>query len=126
MKIERTTLLKFVRCMLTVVIYVAFSLSSVQAQQGVAPVMTPLIGFGVDGDALANYPQPGPFSQTGDWFSDPMYPGPATTLFNMSTPDPYDMTYPLSVHYNDPWEGEYPTMFTSSTKIYHPYDNTFT
>ena len=126
MKIVRFTHLKFLRCLLLTTLCIALVGSSVQAQQGVAPVITPLIGFGVDGDALANFPTPGPFSQAGDWFSDPLYPGPGTTLFNMATPDPYDMTYPLSIHYNDPWEGVDPTIFTKSSKIYDPYDTTFT
>lgn len=126
MKIVRFTHLKFLRCLLLTTLYIALVGSSVQAQQGVAPVITPLIGFGVDGDALANFPQPGAFSQAGDCYSDPMYPGLGNTLFNMATPDPYDMTYPLSIPYNDPWEGVDPTMFTSPTKIYHPYNTTFT
>ncbi len=90
---------------------------------GVAPVQIPSGGFGVDGDALANYPTPGMFSTAGDWFSDPAYPGTGGTIFNMSTPDPFDFVPALvspiimAKHYNDPYDGIDPTRFPTSNKI---------
>jgi len=90
---------------------------------GVAPVQIPAGGFGVDGDALANYPTPGDYSEAGDWFSDPLYPGSGGTIFDMSTPDPFDLIPALlspvimAKHYNDPYAGTDPTRFLTSNKI---------
>ena len=92
---------------------------------GTAPVQQPTGGFGIDGDGYTNYPTNG----IGDWFdyTPPTLTG-GGTIFNMETPEPYDLNYPLiSIHYNDYWgNGVDPTSFTSSTKIHHPYDETFT
>ncbi|HLP71578.1 MAG TPA: hypothetical protein VK155_01670, partial [Bacteroidales bacterium] len=91
---------------------------------GVAPVQQPTGGFAVDGDGFADFTEPG----IGDWFDTTLYTGTGGTVFNMTTNNPYDLNYPLiSIHYNDYWgNGEDPTAFTSSTKIHHPYDETFT
>ena len=84
--------------------------------QGKAPTVYPPGGFGVDGDALANFPTP-QYLNVGDWFSSLEYPGTGGTIFNMSTPDPFDLNYPMSWHWNDPWEGKDTTVFTTANKI---------
>ncbi len=99
-----------------------FALSSAVSGQssirGVAPVLYPAGGFAVDGDAIANYVQPGTFANVGDWFWFADYPGTGGSVFNMSTPDPYDLNYPLSYHWNDGWmQGTDLTVFDGSNKI---------
>ncbi|MFA6950300.1 MAG: hypothetical protein WCQ70_06415, partial [Lentimicrobiaceae bacterium] len=124
MKNKKLTQFRSLRWLMIILCAVSFLSNSVQAQTGVAPVLTPVLGFGVDGDAVANYPSPGMYSTAGDWFANPPYCGPCS-IFNMSTPDPFDVNFPLTIHYNDPWEGVDPTIFTQSSKIYDPYDETF-
>ena len=92
------------------------------AYPGVAPVMIPAGGFGVDGDAFSNYPG-GIYANSGDWFSSPSYPGTGGTVFNMATPDPFDLipelTSPviMAKHFPDPYQDVDPTRFTTSNKI---------
>jgi len=120
--------LKQLRYLSMLFLIIAFG-NQVAAQtqmQGIAPVQNPQIGFGVDGDAIANYKSPGIYSTAGDWFSSPDWPGPGTSVFNMSTPDPFDLNYPMSIHYNDEWGGLDQTVFTSSTKVNDPYGVNFT
>ena len=102
-----------------------FSISSIiygqTSIQGIAPVLYPAGGFAVDGDAISNYPQPGPYSNAGDWFSSPLYVGNGATIFNMETPDPFDLNYPMSKHWNDGWQhGTDLTVFARSNKINDP------
>ena len=101
----------------------------VNAQTGRAPVETPPIGFGIDGDANANtYPATPSFSNTGDWFSNGAS-GSGMSLFDMSDiTSPYTFNYysDQSIHYEDAWSGEDPTILTGSTKVSDPYGVNFT
>lgn len=98
-----------------------FSAQTVHGQtsiKGVAPVVYPPGGFAVDGNAISNYLPASIYDSAGDWFSDPAYPGPGGTVFNMSTPDPFDLNYPMAKHWNDGWmQGTDLTIFTQRTKI---------
>ena len=97
---------------------VSYTVNCQNAIQGIAPVLYPPGGFGVDGDALANYVQPGLYANSGDWFSDTAYIGKGGTVFNMSTADPYDLNYPMAHHWLDGWmHGTDLTVFTLSDKI---------
>ena len=86
----------------------SFTLTA-QNLPGTVPVLTPVGGFGIDGDAYANTPTPG----IGDWFNT-MYAGSGGSLFNAdgTVKDP-SMTYFLQ----DDWGGTDATIFTSSNKI---------
>ncbi len=99
--------------------------SYVNAQPGIAPIATPIIGFGIDGDANANTPST--YLNSGDWFSDGT-PGSGTSLFDMTDITyPYTFAYPLySLHYKDSYGGVDISAFTSSTKVHDPYGPTFT
>ncbi|WP_423128874.1 hypothetical protein [Gaoshiqia sp. Z1-71] len=104
---------KFLLYPLMVVAFMVIGFTAAaQNIQGVAPVQTPVGGFGVDGDAFANTPSG--YEGVGDWFFNP--PGGGGGLYN---PDPpYDFLYPYTYQFVDAW-GKQPdyTTFTSSNKI---------
>ena len=111
-----------------IMLILLFSMLIIQNSQaqiyGDAPVQHPTGGFAVDGNGYANYSVPG----VGDWFSSPLYPGSGGTIFNMGTPEYYDLNYPsISIHFADHWgAGKDPTAFgPPSAKIHYPYDVNF-
>ncbi|MDP2067455.1 MAG: hypothetical protein Q8K04_00690 [Lutibacter sp.] len=91
----------------------SFTLTA-QNLPGIAPVQTPIGGFGVDGDAYANTPTPG----IGDWFYNAtLYPGAGRGLFN---PDG-TVTDPTRTFFlQDNWiQNTDLTIFTGTNKINH-------
>ena len=100
----------FVALFIVTTLLTGFTLTA-QDMRGTVPVLTPVGGFGIDGDAFANTPTPG----IGDWFYNPLYPGTGGGLF-----DPVTMTplYPTMTYFlQDVWGAKDPTIFTSSNKI---------
>ncbi|HSQ46702.1 MAG TPA: hypothetical protein VLM44_07250, partial [Lutibacter sp.] len=77
---------------------------------GTVPVLTPIGGFGVDGDAYANTPLP----DIGDWFYNPLYPGSGGSLFN---PDGSVKDPTRTFFLQDDWGTFDGTTFLTSTKI---------
>jgi hypothetical protein len=102
------------------------------AQMGVAPVQSPPIGFGIEGDGSANFPATSPYTNTGDWWqgSDPTSTNYLLYQVTPAGQEPQVMVNSLyalhTVHFNDPWDGEDPTTFTNSTKVDDPYGTSFT
>ncbi|MBA4317186.1 MAG: hypothetical protein C0412_02190, partial [Flavobacterium sp.] len=114
-KISKSNLLGFgVRTVLPFV-FMAIAMTSftVTAQNlpGTVPVLTPIGGFGIDGEGDANFPTAG----IGDWFlKTPPYPGTGGSLFDANMNPLYPaMTFFLQ----DAWGELDPTTFTSSNKI---------
>jgi hypothetical protein len=111
----------FVFTLITALLLFSFN-SSTYAQnniQGTAPVQDPNGGFGVDGDARANFPN----ANIGDWFA---YPGgsggaifpagyelPGANFEGIITFANEDMTY----FFRDDISNNDPTIFTGSNKI---------
>lgn len=94
--------------------------------QGVAPVQTPVGGFGVDGDAYAN--DPDPFygvNDVGDWFQDQVnFPGSGGSLFDPNTGLPYTgLEHMWFVKDGLSGEPDY-SIFLSSNKI-NDHPNTY-
>ncbi|GAP69972.1 por secretion system C-terminal sorting domain [Bacteroidales bacterium 6E] len=83
---------------------------------GLAPVITPVGGMGIDGDAYANTPTAG----TGDWFlygasSTPPFPGTGGGVFDRNSEG--EFPYPYTYFLPDVWGEKDPTTFLSSNKI---------
>jgi hypothetical protein len=94
----------------------SFTLTA-QNLPGIAPVQTPIGGFGVDGDAYANTPTPA-YLNVGDWFYNAtLYPGTGRGLFN---PDG-TITDPTRTFFlQDNWiQNTDLTIFTGTNKINH-------
>ena len=103
----------------TIILLTLFLTSStIYAQniQGVVPVDPPSGGFGVDGDAYANFPTSSIYDDVGDWFYDPgLYDGPGRGLIDLNTGLPI---YPTrTIFLQDPWNTADPSTFTTSSKI---------
>ncbi|PKP11132.1 MAG: hypothetical protein CVU08_13045, partial [Bacteroidetes bacterium HGW-Bacteroidetes-3] len=95
---------------------------SAQNLPGIAPVQTPIGGFGVDGDAYANTPTPA-YLNVGDWFYDStLYPGTGRGLFTGGSVTDPTRTFFLQ----DNWlQNTDLTIFTGRNKI-NDHPNTYT
>ena len=99
----------YVALFIVTTVQTGFTLTA-QNIRGTVPVLTPIGGFGVDGDAYANTPTPG----IGDWFYSAVYPGTGGGLIDADMHPLYPtMTYFLQ----DDWGGTDATIFTASNKI---------